>query len=156
MRVPELVRRGPRGWWVWVLDGDPRVSRVWGPLCGGPDRGLGEDKTDNPRTPSGTRFRALVWPPLVYIPTTAQACHSEASSTHCRIGPAERSQAEKFLSLSIFSFNKIRKPGVAGHACHPRTGEPGATRSPELEPSPDYNTVSSRLVNYRVSGCIKE
>lgn len=149
MRAPELVLRGPRGWWVWVLDGDPRVSRVWGPLCDGSDRGLGEDKTDNPRTPSGTRFRALVWPPLVYIPTTAQACHSEASSLHTL-------QDKPCRTLSIFSFNKIRKPGVAGHACRPRTGEPGATRSPELEPSPDYNTVSSRLVDYRVSRCIKE
>lgn len=77
-------------------------------------------------------------------------------STHCRIGPAEPSQAEKFLSLSIFSFNKIRKPPWWFMPVILETGEPGATRSPELEPSPDYNTVNSRLVDYKVSPCIKE
>lgn len=126
-------------------------------LCDGPDRGLGEDR----RIILGPSLGLDLGPWYVIHSFTFQqlprlVTKRHPPSTHCRIGPAQPSQAEKFLSLSIFSFNKIRKPGVAVHACHPRTGEPGAARSPELEPSPDYNTVSSRLVDYKVSPCIKE
>jgi hypothetical protein len=48
----------------------------------------------------------------------------------------------------IFSFNKIRLPGMVAHACHSWGGK-------VLEPSPGY-IVSSWLFEYKVRPCVKE